>query len=67
MAYDLSKLRTEIDEENKIVRITYIPKEEISINPDIKYYDVTQDYLNQFDAEDHNKIRTRIEKSIRKK
>lgn len=67
VAYDLSKLRTEIDEENKIVRITYIPKEEISINPDIKYYDVTQDYLNQFDAEDHNKIRTRIEKSIRKK
>ncbi len=67
VAYDLSKLRTEIDEENKIVRITYIPEEEITINPEIKYYDVTQDYLNQFDAEDHNKIRTRIEKSIRKK
>ncbi|MBZ9730813.1 DUF4230 domain-containing protein [Salegentibacter sp. JZCK2] len=67
VAYDLSKLQTEIDEENKIVRITYIPEEEISINPEIKYYDVTQDYLNQFDAEDHNKIRTRIEKSIRKK
>ncbi len=67
VAYDLSKLQTEIDEENKIVRITYIPEEEISINPEIKYYDVTQDYLNQFDADDHNKIRTRIEKSIRKK
>ncbi|PKD21069.1 hypothetical protein APR41_11655 [Salegentibacter salinarum] len=67
VAYDLSKLQTEIDEENKIVRITYIPEEEISINPEIKYYDVTQDYLNQFDAADHNKIRSRIEKSIRKK
>ena len=67
VAYDLSKLQTEIDEENKIVRITYIPEEEISINPEIKYYDVTQDYLNQFEAEDHNKIRSRIEASIRKK
>lgn len=67
VAYDLSKLETEIDEENKIVRITYIPEEEISINPEIKYYDVTQDYLNQFKAEDHNKIRRRIEASILEK
>jgi len=67
VAYDLSKLETEIDEKNKIVRITSIPKEEITINPEIKYYDVTQDYLNQFDAEDHNKIKGRIEKSIREK
>lgn len=67
VAYDLSKLKTEIDEENKTVRITYIPKEELKINPDIKYYDVNQDYLNQFEADDHNKIRKRIEGSIRKK
>jgi nitrogenase subunit NifH len=67
VAYDLSELQTEIDEENKVVRITYIPKEEIIINPEIEYYDVTQDYLNQFDAEDYNKIRKRIETSIRKK
>ncbi|MDR9458028.1 MAG: DUF4230 domain-containing protein [Salegentibacter sp.] len=67
VAYDLSKLETEIDEENKIVRILSIPEEEITINPEIKYYDVTQDYLNQFKAEDHNKIRKRIEASIRKK
>lgn len=67
VAYDLSKLQTEIDEENKVVRITYIPEEEVTINPEIEYYDVTQDYLNQFDAEDYNKIRARIEKSIRKK
>lgn len=67
VAYDLSKLETEIDEENKVVRILHIPEEEININPEIKYYDVTQDYLNQFKAEDHNKIRRRIEASIREK
>lgn len=67
VAYDLSKLKTRIDEKNKIVNITHIPDEEITINPDIKYYDVTQDYLNQFDASDYNKIKERIDKSIQKK
>ncbi|WP_311196017.1 DUF4230 domain-containing protein [Antarcticibacterium sp. 1MA-6-2] len=64
VAYDLSKLRTEVDPETKTVRIHHIPKEEISINPNIQYYDVTQDYLNQFEAKDYNKIQERIKKSL---
>ena len=67
IAYDLSKLEIEIDEEGKRVIIKDIPKEEISINPNIKYYDVTQDYLNQFEAEDYNKIKSRIEKGLKEK
>ncbi|GHA25919.1 hypothetical protein GCM10007103_03970 [Salinimicrobium marinum] len=67
VAYDFSKLEVELDEENKTVIIKHIPEEEISINPDIKYYDVTQDYLNQFDASDFNKIKQRINKSMREK
>lgn len=67
VAYDLSKLVTEVDEKNKTVIIKHIPEEEISIYPDIQYYDITQDYLNQFDAKDYNKIKTRINKSIREK
>lgn len=67
IAYDLSKLDIEVDEEAKRVIIKGIPKEEISINPNIKYYDVTQDYLNQFEAEDYNKIKSRIEKGLREK
>src|SRR5690606_12282438 len=67
VAYDLSKLRTEINPETKTVTITYIPEEEISINPNIQYYDVTQDYLNQFDAKDYNKIQERINKSLMEK
>lgn len=67
VAYDLSKMKVEIDPENERVTIKYIPEEEVSIYPDIKYYDVTQDYLNQFKAEDYNKIRRRIDSSIQKK
>ena len=67
IAYDLSKVNTIIDEANKTVTITNIPEPELSINPNIQYYDITQDYLNQFTASDYNKIKTRVEKSLRKK
>lgn len=67
VAYDLSKMEVEVDEENKRVIIKHIPEEEISINPDIQYYDVTQDYLNQFTASDYNKIKERINASLQKK
>ena len=64
VAYDLSKLQTEVNPETKTVTITYIPEEEIKINPNIQYYDITQYYLNKFDAKDYNKIQKRIEKSL---
>ncbi|HET8803485.1 MAG TPA: DUF4230 domain-containing protein [Aequorivita sp.] len=67
IAYDLNQVNTEIDETTKTVTITNIPEPELSINPNIQYYDVTQDYLNQFTASDYNKIKSRIEKSLRKK
>ncbi|UAB85844.1 DUF4230 domain-containing protein [Zunongwangia sp. SCSIO 43204] len=67
VSYDLSELETEIDEENKRVIIKSIPKEELNIYPDIQYYDVTQDYLNQFEASDYNTIKKKVSASIRKK
>lgn len=67
VAYDLSKLEVELDEKNKTVIIKHIPKEEISIYPEIQYYDITQDYLNQFEAKDYNRIKNRVNKAIRQK
>lgn len=67
IAYDLSKIETEVDETTKTVTITKIPEPELSINPNIEYYDVKQDYLNQFNASDYNKIKQRVEKSLREK
>ncbi|WP_417886463.1 DUF4230 domain-containing protein [Zunongwangia sp.] len=67
VAYDLRQLTTDIDEESKQVIITNIPKPELNIYPDIEFYDVTQDYLNQFKASDYNNIKKRATKAIRKK
>lgn len=57
IAYDLSKIKYVIDKEQKTITLSYIPQPEIEINPDIKYHDLEQDYLNQFTPNDHNNIR----------
>jgi hypothetical protein len=65
ISYDLSHIKTTVDEANKTVTITHIPKPELSINPNIQYYDIQQDYFNQFEAADYNKIKTQIETKLK--
>ena len=66
-AYDLSKIDFEVDEENKILILKRIPEPEIKVHPDYEYYDVTADFLNQFDASDYNKIKKNVKASLLKK
>lgn len=65
--YDLSKLTYAVDEVNKTVRITYIPKEEITINPNIKIYDVEASRFNAFEGSDYNTIQESVKKQFREK
>lgn len=65
ISYDLSQIKTTVDEANKTVTITHIPKPELSINPNIQYYDIQQDYFNPFEAADYNKIKTQIETNLK--
>lgn len=67
VAYDLSKIKFEVDEPNKTLKILSIPEEEININPDLEYYDVQADYLNPFEAKDYNDIKNTVKKSLSKK
>jgi hypothetical protein len=67
VGFDLAQLKTFVDKENKKVHITYIPDEEINIYPEIFYYDVTQDYFNQFEAKDFNKIKRKVDGLIENK
>ena len=70
VAYDLHKMKYDIDEKNKTITILSIPKEEISIYPDIQYYDVEQSKLNEFTGADYNKInktvKTRMAQKVEK-
>mgnify|MGYP003108854720 CR=1 FL=1 len=67
ISYDLSKIETEVDEITKTVILKNIPEPELKINPNIEYYDVSQDYFNKFEAKDYNTIKQKVEKQLRTK
>lgn len=67
VSYDLSQINYELDETTKTLKILSIPKEEININPDFEYYDVTADFLNPFEAQDYNKIKESVKGQLMKK
>ncbi len=61
--FDLEKMKVEIDSIHKKIKIKSIPKEEIVIIPDIKYFDIQQSSFNSFSKEELNNIN---KKSIEK-
>lgn len=67
VAYDLHKMKYDIDEKNKTITILSIPKEEIKISPDIQFYDVEQSKLNPFTGDDYNKINKSVKANLTKK
>ncbi|WP_339662732.1 DUF4230 domain-containing protein [Croceibacter atlanticus] len=67
VSYDLSKMVVTTNAEKKKVIILFIPEPELDINPNIKYYDVSQDYLNQFTERDFNIVKERIEDDLHRK
>lgn len=67
IGYDLSKIEYKVDEATKTLQIISIPKEEIKISPDIEYYDIQADFLNQFEAKDYNKIKETVNALLIKK
>ena len=67
IAYDLSKIEFELDEASKTLRIISIPEEELTLNPDLEYYDIQSDFFNPFEAEDYNKIKNTVKESLLKR
>lgn len=56
VGYDLSKLDIQIDSLGKKIIINKIPKEEIVISPDVKYFDLEQSKFNTFSKQELNEI-----------
>lgn len=67
IAYDLSQLEYHIDAENKILTIINIPDPELKVHPELEYYDIQEDYLNPFEANDYNTIAKTVKQSIGQK
>lgn len=64
VGYDLKKIKFEIDKENKALIIQSIPNEEVSIIPDIKFYDIQTSTFTHFEANDINKVNIQAKKKI---
>jgi len=54
--FDLEKMLVEVDTLEKKIKIKYIPKEEIIISPNVKYFDMQQSTFNTFTKDELNKI-----------
>ena len=67
VAYDLHKMKYDIDEKNKTITIISIPKEEVKISPDIQFYNVEQSKMNPFTGDDYNKINKSVKANLAKK
>jgi hypothetical protein len=67
VSYDLSKIEYDIDEAARTITLKNIPKEEIKISPDLKFYDVQQNGFNEFSGDDYNKINKKVKENLAKK
>jgi len=64
VSYDLDKLKIEVDSIHKLIKISNIPKEEVSIIPDIRYYNLEQSSFNSFTKDELNEINRKAIKQI---
>ena len=70
VGYDLKKIVWEVDKDTKSVIIKSIPKEEVTIIPELRFYDIQTSTFTSFKSEDMNKIQKdaidRIQEQIEK-
>ncbi len=65
VGYDLSQLEVTVDSVAKTVVIRSIPEPELTVVPDIKYFDMEDGIFNQFEAADFNRIQEKVVDSLK--
>lgn len=68
IGYDMEKMQMEADQTNKVLRISNIPDPEIiSLEHDLKYYDLEESTFNSFKKDELTLINAQAKAFIRKK
>jgi hypothetical protein len=67
VSYDMSQLKYQIDEKNKVIQLVHIPEPELQVYPDYQIYDVEQSTFNPFVGDDYNKINKKVRKDLEEK
>ncbi|WMX14354.1 MULTISPECIES: DUF4230 domain-containing protein [unclassified Aureispira] len=67
VGYDLKKAQFEVDAENKVLRVKNLPAPEIlSIDHDLKYYDIQEGMFNSFTEEELTSIGAVAKRKLQK-
>lgn len=67
VGFDLSQVKFEVDSIHKTLKLSNLPKEEIKISPDYKYYNIDESTFNEFEGQDYNKINKIARANLMKK
>ena len=67
VGFDLSQVKFEVDSIHKVLKISNLPKEEIKISPDYKYYSIDESTFNEFEGQDYNKVNKIARENLNKK
>ena len=67
VGFDLSKVKFDVDSIHKVLKISNLPKEEIKVSPDYKYYSVDESTFNEFEGQDYNKVNKIARENLNKK
>ena len=67
VGFDLSQVKFTVDSINRVLKISNLPKEEIKISPDYKYYNIDESSFNEFEGQDYNKINKIARANLNKK
>jgi hypothetical protein len=67
VSYDLTKMEYQVDEATKTITLVNMPAPQVSIEPEIKYYDLQESSFNSFSTDDYNKLNSRAISKLREK
>lgn len=67
VSYDLTKMEYQVDEATKTITLVNMPAPQVSIEPEIKYYDLQESSFNSFSTDDYNKLNKRAVSKLREK
>ncbi len=67
VAYNLELLEYTLDETTKTLTLTKIPEAEITVYPELEFYDVQADFFNPFEAQDYNQIQEQVKNNLQEK
>ena len=67
VSYNLTKMEYQVDEATKTITLVNMPAPQVSIEPEIKYYDLQESSFNSFSTDDYNKLNSRAISKLREK